>query len=749
MRPGQDGEPAEGTGESADPAGDTGSSSYAPGGQGEATENSRTDAEGKTGTADGAFAVGSAAGPAATAERPKPPGSADTAATVVRAKPERPEGTRVALSPSGSVWPDVPAAPSPAPAGAAGAAKSPSGSSLPASSPVAGGTARRDDASAAGASASVFEPRSASRSAEASQITRRADPLTAPNSALTKRSDRASGSAPASARGPPRHDPLTGPRPSFTKKADLPDSATGPVWRGDPPGGSASGSPVTTAAASADPAPPAWRAAAAPPPRPTAATWPAGQVSPLGSAPVARSAGSRDEAAAAGQAPGTGGSAAETAGNSGSQGAAAAGGSAAGGSGGWGSGPGGPGGPPSPWSAAPSRSRRLGPVLGSIAAAVAMLVAGGAYLYVQKSSPAEAAGNGQPHKKAGPAAKTPEHLLSMTPADGTTGVNGAARITVIFSEPLSATSPMPTISPAIDGTWQRHGNTAVFVPARGFGARTKVTVQIPAGAGGMESARGGVLATPVTAKFRTGSYSPVRIEQLLAQLGYLPLDWAPQTGTEVPLSDANAQLRAAYSPPAGTYTWQSGYPSALMRLWSPDKPSEILRGAVMAFQADHGLTSDMIYENQEGLTLNGSIGRRLWRALFRAITRDQANKHGYTYALASQRAPETLTVWHNGVQIFRNPANSGVPVAPTAVGTDPVYIRYQSQIMKGTNPDGTKYADPVAWVAYFHAGEAVHYFGRYSYGSQQSLGCVELPWGPAKRIWPYLTFGTLVTVTAP
>src|SRR6266702_924283 len=110
MRPGQDGEPAEGTGESADPAGDTGSSSYAPGGQGEATENSRTDAEGKTGTADGAFAVGSAAGPAATAERPKPPGSADTAATVVRAKPERPEGTRVALSPSGSVWPDVPAA---------------------------------------------------------------------------------------------------------------------------------------------------------------------------------------------------------------------------------------------------------------------------------------------------------------------------------------------------------------------------------------------------------------------------------------------------------------------------------------------------------------------------------------------------------------------------------------------------------------------------------------------------------------
>ena len=68
--------------------------------------------------------------------------------------------------------------------------------------------------------------------------------------------------------------------------------------------------------------------------------------------------------------------------------------------------------------------------------------------------------------------------------------------------------------------------------------------------------------------------------------------------------------------------------------------------------------------------------------------------------------------------------------------------------MKGTNPDGTKYADPVTWVAYFRAGEAVHYFPRGSYGYQQSLGCVELPLDQtAKYIWPYLTYGTLVTVT--
>ena len=387
-------------------------------------------------------------------------------------------------------------------------------------------------------------------------------------------------------------------------------------------------------------------------------------------------------------------------------------------------------------------------MVGAAAAVMALLIGGGTYLYVQKSSPAKAAAS-HPGTKNSAASKAPEHVLSITPAGGSTQINGAAEIRVEFSAPLSAASAMPSLTPAIEGSWERKGASAVFVPARGFKPRTKVTVRVPAGGTGVTSAGGGRLAAPVTATFRTGTYSTARLEQLLAQLGYLPLTWAPLTGSAPSLTDARAQVSAAYSPPPGTYTWQSGYPAALKRLWRPDKQSQVLQGAVMAFQADHGLMSDMIYENQQGLTLHGSIGRRLWKAIFRAVARDDTNQHGYTYALANQHSPETLTVWHNGVKIFRHLANTGIPARPTAVRTDPVYIRYRSQIMKGTNPDGTKYADPVAWVAYFHSGEAVHYFPRYSYGSQQSLGCVELPWGEAKQIWPYLTFGTLVTVTAP
>jgi hypothetical protein len=40
----------------------------------------------------------------------------------------------------------------------------------------------------------------------------------------------------------------------------------------------------------------------------------------------------------------------------------------------------------------------------------------------------------------------------------------------------------------------------------------------------------------------------------------------------------------------------------------------------------------------------------------------------------------------------------------------------------------------------------VHYFPRGSYGSQQSLGCVELPYSSAEQAYPYLTYGSLVTV---
>jgi peptidoglycan hydrolase-like protein with peptidoglycan-binding domain len=330
-------------------------------------------------------------------------------------------------------------------------------------------------------------------------------------------------------------------------------------------------------------------------------------------------------------------------------------------------------------------------------------------------------------------------VVSVSPARDARDVNGGDPVRVVFSVPLAAGSPMPTLSPSTPGRWERVGTSTVeFIPAQGYAQRTWVKLTVPAGQTGVRSAAGKLLATPFTAKFRTGKFSTLRLDELLAQLGYLPLSWSPDSAAgSVPATDANAQLVAAYSPPAGRFTWQPGYPARLKTLWGAGTDSEVLRGAVIAFESDHGLTMD------------GVAGAHVWRAVLRAVDKGQDNSHGYTYALASQHSPETLTVWHNGKKILRSPANTGIPAAPTTVGTAPVYLKYRYQIMRGVNPDGTPYADPVSYVSYFRAGEAVHYFPRGSYGFPQSLGCVELPYAQAKFIWKYLTYGTLVTVTSP
>ena len=378
----------------------------------------------------------------------------------------------------------------------------------------------------------------------------------------------------------------------------------------------------------------------------------------------------------------------------------------------------------------------------ALAAAIVALLAGGAWFALTGAS-AQGKGKDAPAhqavKSVHQAQVQPETVVSVTPAAHSQGVNGAAPVTVVFSAPLAADSPMPALTPAIDGSWERVSPTIVqFVPTRGFTPQTRVRLVIPAGPSGVRSSTGGPLAAQVVDKFWTGTYSTLRLEQLLAQLGYLPLTWMPVTG-RLPVASASAsgQLSAAYSPPPGTFTWQPGYPAQLRNMWLPGRPNLLVTGAVMAFESDHGMTMD------------GDAGPGVWHALLAAAAAGAGNHHGYTYALASQAIPETLTVWHNGKVILHTAANTGISAAPTTVGTAPVYLRYTFQIMKGTNPDGSKYADPVSWVSYFRSGEAVHYFPRGSYGYPQSLGCVELPYDQAHYVWPFMTYGTLVTVTAP
>jgi hypothetical protein len=334
-------------------------------------------------------------------------------------------------------------------------------------------------------------------------------------------------------------------------------------------------------------------------------------------------------------------------------------------------------------------------------------------------------------------------VLSVTPAAGSHDANGTAPIWVQFSAPLSASSPLPQIKPQIPGSWQVQGDLAVFIPTAGFFENTKVTVTIPAGPSGMISAAGatagaaGTLSSPVTDTYTTGSFSTLRLQQLLAQLGYLPLTWTPKSRSVISPGDAQAQLAAAYSPPAGTFRWQDGYPSNLTDQWQAGAGNVLDDGAIRAF------------ESVSGLTMDGDAGHAVWSDLLAAVAQGKRNPNGYTYALANQNIPENITIWHNGRVVLQSPANTGITASPTVDGTYPVYLRFYFTYMKGINPDGTPYDDPVWYVSYFNGGDAVHYFPRGSYGWNQSLGCVELPWDQAVQAYPYLTYGSLVTVIGP
>jgi L,D-transpeptidase catalytic domain len=257
----------------------------------------------------------------------------------------------------------------------------------------------------------------------------------------------------------------------------------------------------------------------------------------------------------------------------------------------------------------------------------------------------------------------------------------------------------------------------------------------------VQSAAGVTLTKDVTDHFTTASYSSLRLAQILAQLGYLPLTWTPgalgsmeqaERATNMP---AQSQIDMAYSPPPGTFRWQPGYPSIIRTIWTPSQPNEMITGAIMAFESQHRMT------------LSETPTAKFWNVLFQAEKQQDRNKVGYTYAIASKALPETLTIWHDGRIVEHTLANTGIAVSPTVDGTFPVYEKFTFQIMRGTNPDGSSYADPVSWVSYFNGGDAVHYFPRGSYGSQQSLGCVELPYNSARQSYPYLTYGSLVTVT--
>jgi hypothetical protein len=327
-----------------------------------------------------------------------------------------------------------------------------------------------------------------------------------------------------------------------------------------------------------------------------------------------------------------------------------------------------------------------------------------------------------------------EAVLATLPSPGT-DTAPAGPIYLTFSKTVAEVlgGARPRVSPATPGVWREpNSHTLVFTPA-GFGAAMGSQLKL-------------VLPRPVAITAGTGLRStselawtvppgsPLRLQQLLAEAGYLPVDWTP-TGAPV-AHTPSAEVQAAVDPPAGAFGWRyPDTPAQLERLWEPGTANEVVRGAVMKFESLHEMTAD------------GVAGPQVWSALLRGAVAGARLAEPYSYVYVHREVPETMTLWSAGRTVLASPANTGITGAETALGTYPVFEHIPEGTMSGTNPDGSHYQDPgIKWISYFNGGDALHNFDRASFGTPQSLGCVELPLAAAAEVWKYTPIGTLVTI---
>jgi peptidoglycan hydrolase-like protein with peptidoglycan-binding domain len=289
---------------------------------------------------------------------------------------------------------------------------------------------------------------------------------------------------------------------------------------------------------------------------------------------------------------------------------------------------------------------------------------------------------------------------------------------------------MPALRPGVAGRWRAVGTYLTFTPTSTLQPCSSFTLTVWAGT---DAAGDRPLGKTRTVHLRVVCPGTLALQQALGRLGYLPYTVRAShhlNSGHAPESRAKA-AHYAFDPPRGPLVPDIAHAPGL---WY-DHLDPTTRGALMVFQQTRHLEP------------TGVADSRTWASLLATETHGSGDPRPYTFVTVSESIPETLQVHQGSHVVLSSPTNTGVPGAATQQGTFPIFSRFTSTTMTGTNPDGSKYSDPgVPWVNYFNGGDAVHGFPRPSYGSPQSNGCVELPIGTAQRVYGMLSIGDLVIV---
>lgn len=243
----------------------------------------------------------------------------------------------------------------------------------------------------------------------------------------------------------------------------------------------------------------------------------------------------------------------------------------------------------------------------------------------------------------------PDPQLLARPAPGRLAPDGELALT--FSAPVRDVlgARRLRLSPATPGRWRRlDAHTLAFDPSGlGFGLGARVSVRLPRAVHLTRSA-GATLTR--TLRWQVPDGSTLRLQQLLAEFGYLPLDWQPATLIR---PSTRSELAAAITPPPGHFTWRYPHtPPELKALWRQGSANQITRGAVMSFEHDHRLAVDAI------------AGPHVWRQLIADALANRLKRGGYSYVYVHRDQPQSLNLWHNGRVVLTSPGNTGVPAAP-------------------------------------------------------------------------------------
>jgi peptidoglycan hydrolase-like protein with peptidoglycan-binding domain len=325
--------------------------------------------------------------------------------------------------------------------------------------------------------------------------------------------------------------------------------------------------------------------------------------------------------------------------------------------------------------------------------------------------------------------------------------DGTASLRVRLSGHPASFSPRPHLSPAVAGHWVTHGDSEIFRPTTTLEPCSNYRLGISAATSAVSHSPLGVhrdIYLHVVCPSVKG------LQLALARLDYLPYRASKAVLPHEPDADRKSTPHSGHT--AGSTIGQRARLTAMAAFHPPSEHmharyssvptlsygelDETTKGALMVFQSEHELEA------------TGEADEATWRALFGAVEHDRRKRTPYTWVTVSESIPETLEV-HRGSRVaLSTPANTGVAGAETAQGTFPIFSRFTSTTMTGTNPDGSKYSDPgVPWVNYFNGGDAVHGFPRGSYGTPQSNGCVELPIETAQRVYGMLAIGDIVVVS--